>query len=761
MKKFFLIICLLINIFNQEILVNFENFNNSINDINDIINPDDSKNIIESTKTFMNEYPFINILKDPPLINGKKYFDSVDIIAELDNLQKQTEGSKMSFFNFYQKYYKIIRQTKDFHIGFTYEGKVKQLSNMVFVSPFIIKINKEKKLFLSQNSLIKDLQYEEYLPEYKIILAKENVPIKYINDQEPFEFIRNFCKDYFTFKNKNAKFTFTKFIIENYFFYSECPLDMKEFNINIVYEDDYVLQTQFLTFYADYNNNNQKNNNANFEYFFNFLKKEKENKKKGIITNRRLLKNYLKSKSEQKNIFSDTENEKIEWDIDIINFKCRVDNKNKVNVYYQNSFYLEFDSILDLISLLIMCQNNFLNNDYPIVVIQDLNSGGYAIFSMLFQEIVQNLFNNQMKCSIKIGEKTSSFSDKTGLFLDFLKENGDLYESTKEFLNDYTIDKLSDKNENKRLKQRPFYIHYIQFYKDLIIRNKYKKPTDIIIYTDGYSFSATSLFIKSLYHFGGAITVGYNGDPETEKKDFDASQSPTFIEMTSDLGFPCFSTLEEYGFNFYQISFGPSYKNQFIEGKLDYPEEFQITPVDERVEIYEAYDDSLYQNFIDNAKNIFKKYNEEGKCNPDNKNLKMLNEECDINFDDITHGGYECGKDGKWSKTCKPFYCHKNYYFDYINQKCVKDVIAEKYSIFYSKVTESKDEKDQRIKELKKKVDNLNDDVSKYKLALILLIVVFILLILISLFCFLKMKFKFCNFKKNDGIVEKNYLIYN
>ena len=69
-----------------------------------------------------------------------------------------------------------------------------------------------------------------------------------------------------------------------------------------------------------------------------------------------------------------------------------------------------------------------------------------------------------------------------------------------------------------RLKQRPFYIHYTQFYKDLIIRKKYKKPTEIIIYTDGFSFSATSTFIKSLYHFGGAITVGYNGDPETEKK---------------------------------------------------------------------------------------------------------------------------------------------------------------------------------------------------------------------------------------------------
>ena len=359
-----------------------------------------------------------------------------------------------------------------------------------------------------------------------------------------------------------------------------------------------------------------------------------------------------------------------------------------------------------------------------------------------------------MKCSIKIGDFTSIILEYTELFFDFLKENGDPYESIEELLKDFTIDKLSEDNENKRLKQRPFYIHYAQFYKDLIIRNKYKKPTEIIIYTDGYSFSATSLFIKSLYHFGGAITVGYNGDPDTEKKDFDASQSPTFVLPLRDfMETPIFTTLKKYGFIFNQISYGPSYKNQFIEGNLDYPEEFQVTPVDERIDIYNAYDDSLYQSFIEKAKEIFKKYNEEGKCNPDNKNLKMLSKECDKEFDSVTHGGYECGKDGKWTKNCKPFYCHKNYYFDYVSQKCVKDVIAEKYSIFYSNKPDVKDEK---IKELEKKVDDLDGDVSKYKGLFIFLLVVLILIVLIALFCFLKIKYGFNIFKQStDTNIEK------
>ena len=750
----FLFICLLKNIFNEEEDVLILDFKPIIEKINEnSIGSDASKKIIDSTKILMNEYPFINILKDPPKIDGKDYFEKVDIMKELDELQSNIEKNSINFYEYYQRYLKIICDANDLHIGFTYSGKIDYLKYIIILSPFEMIIDKDKKLFLSPNSLFKFLGIEDIIPGYKTIIDKANVQIKTINDIDPFEFIRNFCKDYFGLKNKNAKFSYTKMRIDNYFGLSECPMNSEEFNIKIEYIDDTVLNTNLIglnTKYVENNNNNEIKDNKNYEYFMKFLKKEKENKKKGILTNRKLLKDYLKSKSNNKTIFRKLE-EKINWDFNISTIKCRVDNINKVNVYYQNSFMIEEKDLSDndLFNLLIKCQYIFLNNDYPIVVIQDANGGGYVHYSMFFQEIVQNLFNNQMKCSIKIGDYTSIILDNSGLYFDFLKENGEPYESTKELLKDFTIDKLSKDNENKRLKQRPFEIHYAQFYKDLIIRNKYKKPTEIIIYTDGFSFSATSLFIKSLYHFGGAITVGYNGDPDTENKDFDASQSPTFVlPLEEIMKVSIFSTLKEYGLNFTQISFGPSYKNQFIEGKLDYPEEFQVTPVDERVKIYNAYDDSLYQSFIDEAKEIFKKYNEEGKCNKDNKNLKMLNKECDKNFDSVTHGGYECGDDGKWSKNCKPFYCHKNYYFDYVNKKCVKDVIAEKYSFYYSN---EPDEKDEKIKELEKKVDDLDDDVSKYKGLFIFFLVVFILIVLIALFCFLKIKFGI-NIFKHDGI---------
>ena len=731
----FIFILKIILAYNKEVITNFTKLIELINEIN--VTSNESKKIIESTKALLEEYPFTNILKDPPKINGKNYFVSVDLLSNLDSLQSEIEKkSSMKYYEFYQKYYKIIKQTNDNHVHMEYE-KNDTLKDVKIYSPIVIKtIDENKKLFLKLNPNIKN---PEIVPNYDKINNKVNVSINKINDKNPFEFIRNFCKDYFTFKNKNAKFTYTKKKLYNYYL-KECPMNSDEFNLTIKYDDNDIIETMFIGEVDT--NNNQNNSNKSFEYFWNFKNEEKENIKKGNITNPNLLNKLQESKYINKTIFRNFD-EGIKWDYDKGSFKCRVDKKKSVNVYFQNSFDFNFD----FKEIIKECQNKFLSNDYPIIIIENFNGGGSIQFSILFSEIVQNLYNNQLKCSIKIGKYTEDISEK--IYEEFLKENGDNYQSNKEFLKDYTTDELSDDNEYNRTKQKPFQLKNVQDYKDCIIRDKYKKPTEIIIFTDGYSFSATSFFIKSLYHFGGAIIVGFNGDPDTEKKDFDASQSPTFTFVFNNFPEIQIQELEDlgnFGYYFDQISYGPSYKNQYIEGKLDYPEEFSVTPVDERVNIYDEYDDTLYEKFIDKAKKIFEKYNKDGNCNKDNKNLKMLNTECDKNFDKYTKGGYECGKNGKWSDKCKPFYCHKNYYFDYVNQKCVKDVIAEKYSIYFS---ESKTTEEKKIEELEGEIKKLENELKKeknhddpYKTPFIILLIIDIIILVVSLY--------FCCCKNND-----------
>ena len=109
-KLLFICILKFILIYNEEVITDFKQLIDSLNKNNVTLN--DAKKIINSTKIIFKEYPFTNILKDPPLINEKQYFEPVDLLSNLDSLQSEiekTSTSSMKFYEFYQKYFKIIR----------------------------------------------------------------------------------------------------------------------------------------------------------------------------------------------------------------------------------------------------------------------------------------------------------------------------------------------------------------------------------------------------------------------------------------------------------------------------------------------------------------------------------------------------------------------------------------------------------------------------------------------------------------------------
>ena len=202
-----------------------------------------------------------------------------------------------------------------------------------------------------------------------------------------------------------------------------------------------------------------------------------------------------------------------------------------------------------------------------------------------------------------------------------------------------------------------------------------RKPTEIIIFTDGYSYSATSFFIKETQLKGGAIIVGYGGNPKKNGL-FDASQSPSPVLDTNYLDDKLSKEIKNLGF-FFSYPFGEKFEKDDYENETDtkIPLEYQVNEIDERVLIYNGYDDQLYDNFIMVANQIFLSY--KSKCNKNNKKLLLINEEC--TFEDIhLHGGYKCNDDGTWSSDCSPSYCDNGYFFDEINEKCIEEEICDK-----------------------------------------------------------------------------------
>lgn len=63
----------------------------------------------------------------------------------------------------------------------------------------------------------------------------------------------------------------------------------------------------------------------------------------------------------------------------IILTKCRIDNKNQVKVLVQNTFYLNTDEV---IPLAFDCTRLFYSNNYPLILIESNNHGGYIFLAL-------------------------------------------------------------------------------------------------------------------------------------------------------------------------------------------------------------------------------------------------------------------------------------------------------------------------------------------------------------------------------------------
>ena len=225
------------------------------------------------------------------------------------------------------------------------------------------------------------------------------------------------------------------------------------------------------------------------------------------------------------------------------------------------------------------------------------------------------------------------------------------------------------------------------FRKEYINLQNLKKPTDIIIFTDSYSFSATSTLIKGFQNIGGAITVGYFGNPKLEGINlFDASQSDSGVLSLSD----------EYKLGKMKLDIGITNTeifNDLYQGGNPIPREYQLNPVDYRVDIYSKYSDELYDEFIKEGLEIHKKFNQENYCNSKNKKLIFHdNNNCnEIVGNNYAHGGYICGDDNKWDKTkCVPYYCDIGYSLNLYDGKCEEECKSNSKAFYLHENTFSK-----------------------------------------------------------------------
>ena len=610
------------NILSKDFEFDILTFDEAVDYLNNIsYTQEDYDIIIENLINLFNEYyVYLDISKNPP-----SPYNPVDLIYELQSINTKD----ITFYEFYLQLFSIFPKLQDEHIQIF----LKRVKELEYVSPviyYIKTINNKNYLYLKIIE-IASYFYNKYL--LNEINKNLNNSIKDINGKEPFEFIQSFGR-YQKVKSEHAQFINNlkeDVILGHLNLYPFIKEDLT--NITITFDNNKSIN-------FDYKIVKPKKMSRKLQEFYEKeMKENKYNIKKPTIIE--INKKFIEEKNNIRNL-----KESI-WDYEYEKkLKLKVDDKNKVNVIYQKSFFIDIIEETeqideDAIEFHKIITRKINNNNYPIILIEDYNGGGLIDFAF----IMLNVLNS--KLSVNTINVANRFNQYT-------------------HYNETEIDNYGNgiKHNRTKIERKDFSHHYLKF-ENITVKNR--KPTEIIVFTDGYSYSGTSVLIKNLQETGNAIIVGFNGIPSEDKKNekFDSCQAPSTILQNVDDSF--MDILKEYGIELKEITYQESFNDSYINKKVTpIPRDFIINPIDERSNIYGIYNDDKYLEFVKEAKRIFKKY--ETQCNSDNKNMVLLSDSC--KFDDKNKiGGFKC-INGKWSKKCQVSNCKKPYIFNTYTKEC-------------------------------------------------------------------------------------------
>ena len=680
------------------------------------------KEAVDDIIKLVEPYVYLDILKNPPQPKGfNDYFKPVDLIAELRKVK--TEGT--NFYEFYRSVQKALISVHDGHFGFGFGGN-KDFDNMLatfFVSPplkLYLDINNKNEpvmkgvpLMLANGDDIYS-HFSNGAATKEIIERNKDNYIVSINGMSPFDFVLTFGSEYYNdLKNKDAKYTFASKAFSKFpllYFFPMLEKDLT--NLNIVYSNGESFTSDFFFINLNVKGTRERSDIGSLKAFARQMLKNNPERKvigfddvlkayndgkkldaKKLLTEEdaiQALKNFdfekaldvtLEKKTNTGTV-AKTTNE-VTWEYSTADsiLKCRVDEINKMDVFFINSFSAAKTE--DFLNVLSTCTKTFDGNEYPIVVINDYNSGGTSVLAVVFQEMLQQDMTARKFMSFKNDKRVHQLitsSVQAGNFQN--PATGKPFTTVEELMEGAEVDDFGNGVTHSRSKPALSDYLYVRNKMDPV-KPKFKrnrKPTEIIVFTDSYSASAGANFNKGLRESGAAILVGYNGYPGSKKESFDIGQAPAMVKTKGldILGKEEYNRLIEKGITFESITTGEIFRASDVENGIKplVPREFLVDAPDERVAIYSAYDDSKYDVFIEAAKGVFEKY--KTQCNPDNLGLHMRNVLCDEKINKThMHGGYVCGTDGKWSTQCEGYYCDIGYYFDTKTKECVVDPFSK------------------------------------------------------------------------------------
>ena len=176
----------------------------------------------------------------------------------------------------------------------------------------------------------------------------------------------------------------------------------------------------------------------------------------------------------------------------------------------------EYDEALEVIN---NCTEAFYNNSYPIIGIESNNGGGIIEVSLYLQQFLQVKILQRTHFSTKVSDLVKN--DLESDINDYIElstcKKFDKFEDMKEIVDDYGNNVQHHRSKIFLIFNSTVLKEHKQRRQKYFDEYKLKKPTEIIIFTDSFSYSSTSFFIKGLQETGAAILLGYKGNPKSSE----------------------------------------------------------------------------------------------------------------------------------------------------------------------------------------------------------------------------------------------------
>ena len=156
--------------------------------------------MIKNLQDIFQIYVYSDIAKNPP--------NSIHEKRDVDNLLSKISTKNRYFYEFYQEIKIIIDAFKDLHLNIVAAKTPKDVSFAQYIAhlPFFFRVRR-----INGNFRIVIVENQNFINKFDnsiktFIDSHNNIPLKYINNIDPFDYIQNWSK-FRKLKNMHAQFT--------------------------------------------------------------------------------------------------------------------------------------------------------------------------------------------------------------------------------------------------------------------------------------------------------------------------------------------------------------------------------------------------------------------------------------------------------------------------------------------------------------------------------------------------------------------------